>query len=142
MLKGEALGRFAAEEDAGGGFMLRVSEIPGAGIGCFSLRHVRAQAQISPGETEKFCRLQQAEIPDAYLKYCVLLDSGEYLAPQNFMRMGVFWFVNHAREPNVRFAGGRLFALKDLAPDDELTLYYSDLLTHPKNRLWVRSDHI
>jgi SET domain-containing protein len=56
--------------------------------------------------------------------------------------MGVFWYVNHAKRPGLVFQKQRLSALRDIAAGEELTLYYSDLLTHPKNKLWVKPSDI
>lgn len=119
-------------------FILRPSRIPGAGVGCFACSAMQKGAQLSPGYEERFRHLRLEEIPEEYLKYCVLLDSGLFLSPQNFLRMGIFWYVNHAKAPNLVFERHRLYAAREIAPGEELTLYYSDLLTHPKNKEWVK----
>jgi hypothetical protein len=123
-------------------FILKPSLIPTAGVGCFASRHIAAGAQLSPGFEENFRKLTEDEIPDEYLKYCVLLKSGLFLSPHNFLRMGVFWYINHAKYPNVLFENGKLYARTDIEAQEELTLYYSDLLTHPKNKLWINASHI
>ena len=122
-------------------FLLKPSRIPDAGVGCFSLSAIPRGARLGR-ETGAFRYLTQDEIPDAYLKFCILLDSGRFLSPDDFLRMGMFWYINHAKEPNVTFDGRRLTAAQDIMPGDEVTLYYSDLLTHPKNKLWVRPSDI
>jgi len=123
-------------------FILKPSLIPSAGVGCFATRPIPRAAQLSPGFEENFRRLAMEEIPDEYLKFCVLLTSGVYLSPENFLRMGVFWYINHAKRPNLLFEHHKLYARRDIACGEELTLYYSDLLTHPKNKLWVNASHI
>lgn len=123
-------------------FLLKPSLIPQAGVGCFCVTDVPEGSQLSPGYEECFRRLRHDDVPDEYLKYCVLLENGLYLSPQNFLRMGVFWYVNHAKCPNLVFENQKLYARRKLAAGEELTLYYSDLLTHPKNKLWVRPDDI
>ena len=118
------------------------SLIPTAGVGCFNTSEVVAGAQLSPGRTERFLRLSQADIPDEYLKYCVLLKDGWYLSPPNFHQMSVFWYINHAKNPNLEFSDGKLHTARPVRAGEELTLYYSDLLTHPKNKVWVNESHI
>ncbi len=123
-------------------FLLKPSGIDGAGVGCFSTTPIAAEAQLSPGYVENFRTLGTEDIPDEYLKFCVLLRSGLFLSPQNFLRMGVFWYINHAKEPNVVFEKHKLYTKRTVAVGEELTLYYSDLLTHPKNLLWVKDSDI
>lgn len=124
-------------------FILKPSEILEAGVGCFSVNALERCLRLNPkqayGGTRK---LFQEEIPDPYLKYCVFLECGRYLAPSNFTAMSVFWYINHAKDPNLIYKDGRLLTARDIEPGEELTLYYPDLLTHPKNKLWVREEHI
>lgn len=135
-------------------FLLRPSLIENAGVGCFSLSHVPAgdildtgaacRARLTPRDGwDPFRKLTLSEIPDVFLKFCVLLPDGvTFLAPLSFHHMGIFWYVNHAREPNAAFMDRTMFAIRPIAPNDEITLYYSDLLTHPKNLLWVKEADI
>ncbi len=123
-------------------FLVQTSLIPKAGVGCFSVSHIAKGSELRPKRKENFRRLTLEEIPDEFLKFCILLSSGHFLSPEDFLRMGVFWYINHAREPNVEFTCGRLRARHNIKPGDELTLYYSDLLTHPKNLTWVRPEHV
>ena len=124
-------------------YILKPSLIFNAGVGCFALAYVPAGERLV-GDVVPFStkQLLESEIPDSYLKYCVFLENGLYLAPSNFLAMSVFWYVNHSKTPNVEFMGNKLFAKHDINPGDELTLYYPDLLTHPKNATWVLPEHI
>ena len=123
-------------------FLLKPSLINGAGVGCFNTTIIPAGMQLSPGYVENFRTLTIRDIPDEYLKFCVLSRSGLFLSPQNFLRMGVFWYINHGKEPNLSFEQHRLYTRRPIMPGEELTLYYSDLLTHPKNLLWVKDSDI
>jgi hypothetical protein len=119
-------------------FILESSRIDGAGIGCFAVSPVVAGDRIAaPVEAGQNRKLQSHQIPDSHLKYCPLLESGLYLAPANFAAMSVIWYINHAKEPNLEARAWQLHAARDIEIGDELTMYYPDLLTHPKNRLWV-----
>ena len=120
-------------------FILKPSLIYGAGIGCFVENKIKRGEQLLPGYQELFRRLTGDDIPDPYLKYCMLGKDGLYLCPESFLKMGVFWYVNHSRIPNCRFDKGKLRAVVDLPSGTEVTLYYADLLSHPKNLLWCKA---
>ncbi len=117
--------------------MLRPSLIEGAGVGCFAVNAISQGARLYFPDNAPNRKLAKADISDAHLKYCPLLESGLYLAPANFATMSVVWYINHARDPNVEAIDWKLFTAKDIEPNEELTLYYPDLLTHPKNAEWV-----
>ncbi len=124
-------------------FLVEPSEIEDAGVGCFAASAISKHSRLMTGVTAGGTRqLGLNEIPDAYLKFCPLLESGLYFAPANFAAMSVFWYINHAREPNLEMVGTKLFAAHDIEPGEEITMYYLDLLTHPKNQLWVKPEHI
>lgn len=124
-------------------FIVQTSEIPDAGVGCFAMspipNHTRLNSTPAEGTVRTLC---EDEIPDIYLKYCPLLESGLYLAPINFTMMSVFWYINHAKRPNTLVVDGKIHAARDIEPGEEVTMYYPDLLTHPKNKLWIRPEHI
>ncbi len=124
-------------------FIVQTSTIPDAGVGCFAMSHIDDSVRLNSQPAEGTTRvLAEEEIPDAYLKYCPLLESGLYLAPANFTVMAVFWYINHAKRPNTKVIEGKIYAARDLEPEEELTMYYPDLLTHPKNKLWLRPEHV
>ncbi len=119
-------------------FILRPSTRDVTGVGCFALEAIPAGTRLlTAGNASVNRHLAEGEIPALYLKYCPLLESGKFLAPADFSSMSVFWYMNHDRAPNVVAKGWKLFAAKDIEPGDELTLYYPDLLTHPRNKEWV-----
>lgn len=118
--------------------MLQPSMITEAGIGCFAVHPIAAGTRvIAPNPTGPNRHLELDEIPLSHLKYCPLMESGKYLAPADFNHMSPFWYINHDRDPNIRTEAWRLFAARDIAAGEELTLYYPDLLTHPMNASWV-----
>ncbi len=120
-------------------FILKPSTIPTAGVGAFSCSFITKGQVINTTDNSKsFLQLEEKQIDDNYLKYCVLLTNGKYLSPLDFLKMGVFWYINHSESPNLEFKDNKLWSLEDIQPGDELTLYYSDLLTHPKNKLWYK----
>ena len=118
--------------------MLRPSERDVKGVGCFAVRALAAGTQLYfPEEAGQNRQLSIDEIPDSHLKYCPLLSNGLFLAPPSFARMSPLWYANHDREPNIMAEKWRLITARAIAPGEELVLYYPDLLTHPKNKLWV-----
>lgn len=119
-------------------FILKPSERDVTGVGCFTIEAVSAGTRLYiPGDRSVNRQLPIDEIPDSYLKYCPLLDSGKFLAPENFAAMNIFWYINHDRNPNVVADKWKLYANRDIEAGEEVTLYYPDLLTHPKNIEWV-----
>jgi hypothetical protein len=139
-------------------FALKPSLIPNAGIGCFSYnafvegdnlrsldnyQYIAAGHYISLIGSGGFSVRHENEIPDLFLKYCFLKGDSLYWCPRDFFYMGKFWYINHAKEPNVVMSDNmRLVAARDIHPGEELTMYYKDLLTHPKNKLWVQETDI
>ncbi len=119
-------------------FMLRPSLRDTTGVGCFAVDTIQQGTRLYIPEHENTNRrLALEEIPDSHLKYCPLLETGEFLAPANFALMSVFWYINHDRDPNIATHKWQLFAARNIKPGEELTIYYPDLLTHPKNKEWV-----
>ncbi len=119
-------------------FVLRVSQLDTTGVGCFALDPLQEGMRLHlPHDTSTNRILAIDEIPDTHLKYCPRLESGYFLAPANFAMMSIFWYINHDKNPNIVTEKWRLFTARDIEPGEELTMYYPDLLTHPKNKAWV-----
>lgn len=139
-------------------FTLKSSLIPTAGIGCFSesfiskgsnLRSVNNCFYIAAGHyfsqvsSGGFPIRHENDIPDCFLKYCFLKEEQLYWCPKDFFFMGKFWYINHSKNPNTAMNEDmRLVAARDIQAGEELTTYYNDLLTHPKNKLWVTESDI
>ena len=122
-------------------FMLKPSTIKEAGVGCFAIADIEEGERLQAGgPIEPNQHLPIDAIADTHLKYCPMLESGLYLAPANFATMSVFWYINHAKNPNVIAERWRLYAGEDIPAGEELFLYYPDILTHPKNAEWVIYD--
>jgi SET domain len=122
-------------------FILQPSTRDTTGVGCFALRAISAETRLYiSGNSGENRQLTQDEIPDSHLKYCPLLNSGKFLVPPNFASMTFFWYINHDRDPNVVADRWQLFAGRDIEVGEELTLYYPDVLTHPRNKEWVIPD--
>lgn len=117
--------------------LLGVSNIEKAGVGVYTLESIEAdQKIILKNNVCVFRQKKINEIPDEYLKYCPLTENGNFLCPDNFHHMNIFWYLNHSNEPNLSWTKDGIFAKRKIEKGEELTVYYSDLLTHPKNKLW------
>ena len=122
-------------------FMLKPSTRDTTGVGCFAIQAISAETRLYiPNGSGANRQLNQNEIPDSHLKYCPLLESAKFLVPPNFATMSLFWYINHDREPNVVADKWHLSTNRDIEAGEELTLYYPDILTHPKNKEWVIPD--
>lgn len=122
--------------------ILRPSRIENAGIGCFTVDTIPSHEPVIVGKSERLRTLSRVAIGETYLKYCIHKGGDNFLAPEDFLQMSVLWYVNHAKEPNLELHGNKLWTRRDISPEEELTLYYPDLLTHPVNQEWSTCEDI
>lgn len=72
--------------------------------------------------------LNKKDIPKDFLKYCVAQDDEHYKCPQNFGRMEIVWYINHAASANIiRIRPGVCMTKKDIKKGEEITLNYNEL---------------
>jgi len=120
--------------------MLGVSKISKAGIGVFALEPIEANQKIILKNIAcVFKQKKISDIPDEYLKYCPLTESGAFLCPENFHHMNIFWYLNHSNTPNLQWTKNGTFTNRKIKKGEELTVFYTDLETHPKNKIWNKS---
>lgn len=86
------------------------------GRGCFATRPIAAEEFI--GEYTGL-----ATAADGTYVLWVEGDDGDF---HGIDGDGVLRWLNHSSRPNAEFDGPRLFALRDIAPDEELTFHYGD----------------
>jgi hypothetical protein len=68
------------------------------------------------------------DIPEDY-RYSVLIDKNLFLAPTDFSKMEIGWFINHSCDSNVERIGSLIArAKKDILIGDELTIDYAPLI--------------
>ena len=105
---------------------LRVSKIPGAGIGLF--------ARIAFRKGDSLCHLVDHDVKFVArptdvamaLKFGHRVADG-WLLPKDFGRMSLWWYANHSDRPNVDVENDRYVALRNIAVGDEITTDYSKL---------------
>jgi hypothetical protein len=119
-------------------FILRQSNIPNAGIGVFTLGDIEPSQQLVLGQLSIFKKKSLSEIDDCFLKFCPMLEDEIFLCPESFHTMNVFWYINHSDTPNLVWTEGRLFSKRKVHSGEELTIFYHDLETHPKNIIWYK----
>lgn len=124
-------------ENVDGLYLLRASTVDVAGVGCFVTQELAEGTRLVAPDQAPNRKLTAESIPGSHLKYCPLLESGLFLAPNSFATMSVMWYINHSRDPNVVQYRWQLYTARDIKLGEELFLYYPDLLTHPKNKDWV-----
>jgi SET domain-containing protein len=118
-------------------FILKPSTIENAGVGVFSVENIKSGAKLTLGDIKgKLLEKELEDIPDEFLKYCPLLSNNRFLCPENFNQMTIFWYLNHSNLPNVSWLKEGFYSNREILKNEELTVYYPDLLTHPKNKLW------
>jgi len=83
-------------------FFLKVSTIPGAGIGVFALHDIASGVwlEVIPRgyQARKF---KAHELPDELRSYCIAKGNDIYTCPRQFNRMEIGWYMNHSPESNV-----------------------------------------
>jgi SET domain-containing protein len=117
--------------------ILKPSKIPNAGVGVFTILPIHnGELLIHQATKEEFIDIKQSEVDDNLLKYCIHLGQDNFKAPKDFLKMGILWYLNHNNNPNLAFINGRLHAIRNIKAQEELTIYYPDLESHPKNLIW------
>ena len=86
------------------------------GKGCFATRPIAAREYIGDYTGNRTAS-------DGTYVLWVEADDGEF---HGIDGDGVLRWLNHSRRPNVEFDGPRLFALRDIDPDEELTFHYGE----------------
>jgi hypothetical protein len=110
------------------------------GVGVFAISKIAAGTSIFPLDDDEFTEMKTedvaslpVEIRRLYRDFAVVKDGGKaFLAPPNFNRMPTSWFLNDSKTPNVRCDSEfRFFALRDIEPDEELTVDYDTYSERP-----------
>ena len=132
------------------GLYTRLRPAPGKGIGVFAIRDIPPDMNPFPGDggptrlvpSEVVDGIANAEMRRLYLDFCPLVD-GHYLAPADFNRMTIAWYLNHSDQPNVltdrdvEFRTARL-----IRTGEELTVDYRTFSSHAGLYIagWTRAD--
>lgn len=93
--------------------------------GVFAIEYIRKGSII--GKTGGVVFSSMADVPEKY-DYSVLIAENLYLGPEDYENMETLCFVNHSCDSNTgRLGGSILFAKRNIAPNEELTIDYAPL---------------
>lgn len=116
-------------------FILKPS--PLRGIGVFATHALSAGTVLFSG-THKVRTLHVKDIPQEFIKYCVLVNDEECLCPERFDRIEIGWHLNHSSGPNIALmkqnadaigssTDSRMYVIKDIKAGEEILIDYNSL---------------
>ena len=102
------------------------------GVGVFSLVDIPKDTVIFEPKTCIQITDVSPEI-QTYLKKVTYYDDNGYWIDDDLQRLGQQYYINHSHHPNVSYqhSTGKLYAVRDIIKDEELTDYY-----FPEERDW------
>ena len=82
-------------------FILKVSEIAGAGIGVYALHDIASGVwlEVIP-RGYQWRKFKEHEIPKELLGYCIAKGNNIYTCPHQFNCMYIGYYMNHSPTPN------------------------------------------
>ena len=114
-------------------YIIRPSKIEGVGVFTTSKIKEGEIIQIFDYSEKDTILISEAkanknkELYEMCERYGVLTKKG-YWAPEQFNRMYIGWYLNHSTTPNCGDSGTTIYrALRDIQPDEELTIDYRTL---------------
>ena len=105
------------------------------GVGVFSLVDIPKDTVIfEPKKCVQICEWQISSEIREYLEKMTYYDGNGYWIDDDLQRLGQQYYINHSHEPNVAYerSTGKLYAVRDILKDEELTDYY-----FPGERNWL-----
>jgi hypothetical protein len=118
--------------------LTRIKPSPKGGVGVFAIRDISEGTRLFVGDESAIVhvsvseveRISDPEIRRVYTDFCPL-HGGYYIAPADFNRMAMGWYLNHSDEPNVRLSDEMQFvALASVPAGVELTTDYTTYSNH------------
>lgn len=110
------------------------------GVGVFAIRDIPADAPVfnpeEPVEEEFIVSKKEVEkldpeIQKLYQDFCV--DQGDcFNGPDNFDLVAVAWYVNHSKNPNVKYEDDNFVSLRKIKKGEEITADYSTYSEEPE----------
>lgn len=110
--------------------ILKPSTIPGAGIGVFAAQNFKKGDHMF--KKEPFRIRKTANIPQAFVQYCIHINDAECRAPERFDALHVGWFINHSATPNIAYLNDQTsdywsYATRDIQEGEEIVMDYNTL---------------
>jgi len=109
----------------------RFKPSPVHGIGVFAIADIPKDTKLFSNDHTKMVWISADEINDVpanlkemYDAFCIITqDRSKYGCPENFNQLTMSWYLNHSKEPNVRFDNG-FHSLRDIKEGEELLADY------------------
>ena len=109
-------------------FVLKVSSIPGVGIGVFATHGIKANTKLNMNKEGGESRiLDDSEIPEELKHFRIFLPDGKRKVPKEFNHIWIVWYLNHSHTPN---AGpdpekNDYYSLRDIEAGEEILVDYN-----------------
>lgn len=108
-------------------FVLKPSSIQG--IGVFAVHPIKKGTKLRlfiRGDKVRCLKLNSKNRP--FLKtYCIPLSESRYIAPADFGRMSIGWYLNHSDSPNAFHKKYTYYAQRKIESGEEITINYETL---------------
>lgn len=110
----------------------RIQPSPIHGVGVFAIRPIpqgiNPMRECRLGDFEEISVKELADLPEPLKKLvtdmCPEHDGVYDVPPFNFNEIGVSYYLNHSKEPNMGERDGYFITLREIAPGEELTVDY------------------
>lgn len=119
-------------------FLLKPS--PLGGVGVFTRKRLKEGDDLTHYFPVDDILIKKKFIKDkAVAKFYCVERKNDYWCPQDFHRMSLAWFINHADDPNVStYRGEQFIVARDIKKGEELTIDYGKLDPDVNNKTFPR----
>jgi hypothetical protein len=116
----------------------RLQPSAGKGLGVFAIRDIPQGMNPFHGEASETTlvpcaeidRIDDPEVRRLYIDFCPVVN-GDFVAPADFNRMTIAWYLNHSDDPNiVSDATATFAAARPIRKGEELTVDYTTFSDH------------
>ena len=116
-------------------FILKPTEIEGAGVGVFTLHDIEPDTWLAlkPRGESVGVNVREEDIPKELITYCVANNDGTWNCPPEFNHMHVVWYLNHSDTPNAYKRDDGYYSTKLIKAGEEVTIDYN-ILDEPEDK--------
>ena len=103
------------------------------GIGVFATHDIKQDTYLrlfgsETPETDVSVIRKAGDVPELFRSYCVYRKNDELVAPQDFGRIEICYYLNHSKNPNVYHSQiYDCYAKRDIRAGEEITIDYNEL---------------
>lgn len=98
------------------------------GIGVFAIEDIGVNVELHLfSDDDDGIERDIQDIPKELLGFCIWIDKTKVIAPKDFTKMSVGWYLNHSDIPNVYMSndGNHFYALHEIKKGEELFINYN-----------------